>query len=949
MELNNYEKLYNDLCHVIDSKQLITNPLQLFAYGTDASFYRLIPKLVVMTHSEEDIINVLNYTNKYKIPVTYRAAGTSLSGQAISDSVLIVATHRWKNYAIMHDGELITLEPGITGGKANQLLKPYGRKIGPDPASINSAMIGGIAANNASGMCCGTSQNSYKTITDVRIILYDGTILDTSDDKSIASFYEKHSNLVNTIKSIRDAIKKDKKLHLRIRNKFKIKNTTGYSINAFVDYENPIDIIKHLIIGSEGTLGFISNITYETVPDEKYKSCTLIMFENIKTACEAVVLLKKSPVSAVELLDRASLRSIENDPESPEYFKTLPSSTCALLVECQADEIRAMNQKQELIKDSIKDIPTLLPYWFTSNPKEYNFNWKARKGLLSTVGGLRKTGTSCIIEDVAVPLEHLADAVLALEALFKKYKYTDAVLFGHALDGNLHLTFSQYFGDPKEIVRYNQMMTELSEIIVDQFDGSLKAEHGTGRNMAPFVEKEWGEFAYSLMKRLKEAFDPYNLINPDVIINKNPFAHIENLKPIPAANEIIDKCMECGFCEQSCVAEGLTLSPRQRIAVAREIASLTESGEDPHRLEVFKREAKYFFDETCATDGLCALACPVKIDTGAFVKHERGIHHSKSSQKLAAKIGRKMGTITSYGKTVLNIVDTFHNVLGDRVMQGIADGIRVISEDTIPRWNKEMPKGIKSTHFTKTEESTNEKKVVYFPSCINRTMGLSKSNDNDDVQLTLKTEKLLKKAGYSIVYPKNITELCCGMSFTSKGFKEEGKRKRKELENALFEASSYGKYPVLFDMSPCFYTFQDGFNLPGLKVYDPIEFMTEHVIPNLNIVNKKEEVIVFPVCSVKKIFKENMLLELVEKCADKVTIVESNCCGFAGDRGFTYPELNKHGLRTLGGQVPENCKQGYSTSRTCEIGLSEHSNINFKSIFYLIDDVTEAKVPEIVG
>ena len=940
MLTGNYALLYDQLTKIIDSKRLITNPLQLLAYGTDASVYRLIPKLVVWVHSEKELVNILRLTNRYKTPVTFRSAGTSLSGQAVSDSVLLIATHKWKSYKVIDDGNLISLQPGVIGSMANRILRPYGKKIGPDPASIDAAMIGGIVANNASGMCCGTAENSYKTLSDVRLVMYDGTVLDTANEASIKNFLSVHKKLVDEIISIRDNIKKDKKLEERIRTKYKIKNTTGYSLNAFVDYHEPIDIIKHLMVGSEGTLAFISNVIYETVVEERYKACAFIVFDSIKTACEAIPLLKDTPVSAVELLDRASIRSVENDKDAPSYFRTLPETACALLVECQAHEIRVMNQKQRTVNDAIADIPTLLPYWFTANPREYEFNWRARKGLLSTVGGLRKTGTSCIIEDVAFQTEVLADAALAIQALFKKHNYTDAVLFGHALEGNLHLTFSQDFGTPEEVQRYANLMDELADIVVDQFDGSLKAEHGTGRNMAPFVEKEWGETAYKLMVRLKNAFDPNGLINPGVIINQNKFAHIENLKPLHPAHELIDKCMECGFCEPSCVAEGMTLSPRQRIVIAREIAALTESGEDPDGLIMLKRDAKYFFDETCATDGLCARACPVKIDTGKFVKQQRFYENSQKANKTAAFIGKRMAGTTSLARVGLNTVNAFHSLLGSSVMGAVSSSLRVMSGNLIPKWNKEMPKAPKKLKGDIVNPE-GKYQVIYFPSCINRSMGKSKSYRKDEVELTKKTEELLIRAGYSIIYPKNINNLCCGMAFSSKGFKEEGSRKRKELEDALFEVSNNGEIPVLFDMSPCFYTFIEGFKRKDMKVYDPIEFMYEHVMPKLEVKNKKKEAVIFPVCSVKKIDMEEKLHELSLLCAEKVITVQSNCCGFAGDRGFTYPELNEHGLRNMNAQLPENFSEGFSTSRTCEIGLSEQSKANFKSIFYLIDEVTK--------
>lgn len=936
---SNYQELKNILSLKIDPKRIITNPLQLLAYGTDASFYRLIPKIVVQVHSEDEAVEVIKQTGRLNIPVTYRAAGTSLSGQAITDSVLMVATHKWKNYTILDDGMKICLQPGITGARANIFLQPYGRKIGPDPASINAAMIGGIASNNASGMCCGTDQNSYRTVADVRIVLYDGTILDTADEESKINFREKHPEVIKEIEQLRDDIKADEILYERIKRKFKIKNTTGYSINSLIDYDDPFDIIKHLMIGAEGTLAFISNLTYHTVVDEKYKACALMIFETVEKACSVVPSLKQSPVSAVELMDRDCIRSVEDDPDAPAYFKTLPETACVLLVEIQANDKETMIEKEAGVRKAVESTPTIQPFVFTSDPKEYSFNWKARKGILSSVGGLRRTGTTCLIEDVAFPVPRLAEACIALKELFKELEYHDAVLFGHALDGNLHLNFSQDFSTAEEVERYSKLMDGIYEIVVKRFDGSLKAEHGTGRNMAPYVEKEWGEAAYKIMLRIKDIFDPHKMINPGVIINPNPKIHLENLKPSPPANELVDKCMECGFCEPNCVAEGLTLSPRHRIVIAREISRLRMLGEDTERLKQMLHDAQYFSDETCATDGLCGLICPVKIDTGKYIKHVRHDGASDKAKKNAAYLGDHMERITSVGRTGLDVVNFFHAILGDTLMGGIAGGMRSMSGNLIPKWNKYMPKGAhKIKHQIANEGKTD--KVVYFPSCINRTMGKSKGYAKDEVELTKKTEELLIRAGYTIIYPEGLNNLCCGMAFSSKGYKEEGEKKSKELEDALFKASEGGKYPILFDMSPCFYTFHEAYTNKDISIYDPIEFMLRFVMPKLQVRTPKKVVTVFPVCSVKKIGMEQNLLKLAQMCSDKVKMVETNCCGFAGDRGFTYPELNAHGQRHLAEQIPHDNEGAYSTSRTCEIGMNEFSEVNFKSIFYLIDEVT---------
>ena len=160
MLTGNYKLLYERLTGYVDKNRIFHDPLYTLAYGTDASFYRLIPKLVIIARDEKEVSLILKESSQLSLPVTFRAAGTSLSGQAITNSVLVIAGSHWKDFQIKENGAEIRLQPGLTGGQVNAVLAPFGRKIGPDPASINAAMIGGIAANNASGMCCGTSENS---------------------------------------------------------------------------------------------------------------------------------------------------------------------------------------------------------------------------------------------------------------------------------------------------------------------------------------------------------------------------------------------------------------------------------------------------------------------------------------------------------------------------------------------------------------------------------------------------------------------------------------------------------------------------------------------------------------------------------------------------------------------------------------------------------------------
>ncbi len=933
----NYRIIYDRLIEKIEEKRIFHDPLHTLAFGTDASFYRLIPRLVVKAKDETEVSFILKQASELSIPVTFRGAGTSLSGQAITDSLLLMTCDGWKGYLVKDNGVAISCQPGLTGGKVNTILAPYGRKLGPDPASLNSATIGGIAANNASGMSSGTDKTSLKTVQSMRIILADGTLLDLGDEMSRNSFMRSHSEFFNKLASLAESVKKSSELAEKIRKKFRLKNTTGYSINALTEYTDPFEIIKHLMIGSEGTLGFISEITMNTVAELPCKASSLIIFPGVREACEAVSKLTKAPVSAAEFIDRAGLKAVENEAGYPDYLKQLGNDCCALLVETRATDKGELQKNIRTILKTIEDIPVEVPIHFTDIPSEYQLLWNVRSGLFPSIGGMRKSGTTVIIEDVALPLSTLAESISDLRQLFVKYGYDEAVIYGHALEGNLHFVFTQDFSSQDELERYAKFMQEVAELVAVKYEGSLKAEHGTGRNMAPFVEMEWGAEACEVMHTIKKLFDPLNILNPGVILNNDPEIHLKNLKPLPVSNDIIDKCIECGFCEPSCVSAGLTLTPRQRIAVYREITSIIRSGREPHLASSLSRSFRYPGNQTCAVDGLCASTCPVKIDTGKLIKELRADWIGKN-HRTADWIADHMSLVTATARKSLSLVSFLHTIFGTKLFKNLTSGLRKVSVNRIPLWNPFLPKGALTVRPEAGKNPAGSRKVVYFPSCINRSMGVSKDYSGE-VQLTQKMAGLLARGGYEIIYPENLDDLCCGMAFSSKGYFDAAEKKSRQLEEALLEASKGGEYPVLCDMSPCLFTMKENLN-PALKLYEPVEFIHDLLLPFLQVTPVNETIAVFPVCSMKKMGLEPKLLNLARACASVVIVPESNCCGFAGDRGFTFPELNAHGLRSLKEQLPDSVRHGYSNSRTCEIGLSLHSGISFKSIVYLVDLVS---------
>ena len=939
-----YQNFYDQISKKISIKKIFTDKLHTLAYGTDASFYRLIPKIVIKTDNAKEVQDIIELSHSMNLSITFRAAGTSLSGQAISDSILIVTSRNFSKFKIAPDASFISLEPALTGAQVNGLLARYSKKIGPDPASINAAMIGGIAANNASGMCCGISQNSYKTLKSMKLIFADGTKLDTACETSKNEFRKTHGEFLKELKSFSDDTKNNKELRAKIERKFKIKNTCGYSLNALIDFEDEFEILEHLIIGSEGTLAFIEEITYYTVEDLKDKASALIYFKNMKEACNAVTKLKLARdaktinIEAVELIDRAGLASIENDSAMPSFIKDFDENITALLIETRAVSDEQLDIQTMQIEELLKKFEVVKQIFFTKDVAQYTLYWKIRKGLFPAVGAVRKTGTTVIIEDVAYPIEHLAEATLELQELFKKHGYKEAIIFGHALEGNFHFVFTQDFSHKKEVKRYDDFMNDVVHSVAVKYQGSLKAEHGTGRNMAAFVELEWGSDAYMMMKKIKNLFDPRGLLNPGVIINDDKEAHLKNLKTLPATNPIVDKCIECGFCEPTCPSNELTLSPRQRIVINREISRLENMGLYKEAKE-YKKLYQYDGIETCATCSLCSSACPVNIDTGSLTKHLRAEQASESSKSIANFVANNFSSTLKGIRVGLHSANFIHKVLGTASMETFTQTFRDLSKNTLPKWTETMPKSTNIDMYF--EQKVSDKKVVYFPSCITRSMGLN-SISKEEKQLFTVTVELLQKAGYQILFPHNLSDLCCGMPFSSKGFKEAVQTKSSQLEEELLNISEFGEYPILSDTSPCTKKMMESFS-HDLNIYEPIEFALEFLTKDLEFTAINEPITIHTTCSSRKMGLEDKFKKLAQLCSTEVIIPSDvKCCGFAGDRGFNFPELNKSALRHLKEQTA-GAKMAFSTSKTCEIGLSNESGLDYNSIFYLVNKVTKSK------
>ncbi|MBK8598336.1 MAG: FAD-binding oxidoreductase [Holophagales bacterium] len=927
--------------------RVLDRPLDRIAFASDASFYRLIPKAVVLAQSVDEVAALFRLARETKTPMTLRAAGTSLSGQAVTDGLLVEVARHWRTVKVEDGGKRFRAQPGVIGASVNAALRPYRVKMGPDPASINTCTMGGILSNNSSGMCCGVTQNAYHTLESLSFLLPSGTRIDTAAPDADSLFRAAEPALWQGILDLKARLETDPALAGRIRSKYRMKNTTGYSLNAFLDFATPVEIFRNLLVGAEGTLAFISEAVLSTVPDLPVKYTGLLLFPTMHAACAAIVPLRDSGAKALELLDRASLRSVETQPGVPPSIRTVPDGTAALLVEYQAAEESERQGLETLAAAVVAPFALLEPARFTHDATEQALLWKVRQGTFPSVGAARRSGTTVLIEDVAFPIEHLADAAVDLTRLFAKHGYPEAIIFGHAKDGNLHFVITQSFNEQAAVDQYARFIEDVVELVVKKYDGALKAEHGTGRNMAPFVETEWGPEAYAVMKRLKELCDPEGILNPGVLLNADPMVHLKNLKPMPTVEEEVDKCIECGYCEPKCPSRELTLTPRQRIVLRREMTRLESSGGNAPLLAALEADFPYAAVDTCAVDGLCATACPVSIDTGQLTKRLRKASHTARAKKIALGLARRFATIEPAMRMGLRAGHAVQSLLGAGAMAGVTRAIRAVVGQPFPQWSAEMPHAAKGARPATSKDGAT---AVYFPACISRTMG-ALPGEPDETSLMEAFVEVARRAGSPVWIPDDVEGTCCGVPFSSKGYADANAYTVNRAIERFWAWSGGGKIPVVVDTSPCTYgvrscrpqlTPENQLKFDGLTILDGVEFTHDTLLPRLAAVRKSGPVALHPVCSVTKMNLGAKLEGIARFCSDDVLVpLSAGCCAFAGDRGFLHPELTASATKHEAAEVKaKGCEEHLSSSRTCEIGMTRATGEIYRSYMFLLERVT---------
>ncbi len=926
------EPLRSELIELLGPDRVLTRVIDLVRYASDASPYRLLPKAVVMARDANDVAKLFAYSRASKIPLTFRAGGTSLNGQSQSDGILVDVRRHWTGVEVLDDGARARVKPGTVLGHANRVLWPHGRKLGPDPASTDIACIGGVLANNSGGMRCGIVADSYSTVRSLTFVLPSGTVIDTAAPNAGERFAQAEPELAEGLAEIRDEIRADTELSERIRKKFEIKNTTGYRLSAFLDADEPVEIFRRLLIGSEGTLGFIAEAVLETVVKPSRTTVSWLHFDGIESATEPVPALVEAGATAVELMVAPALMvAAQNIAGAPQDWLELPPTSAALLVEFGAESDGELDRLVAGAEEILKEHELIKPADFTRDPERIEVSWTVREGLHGLIGRFRAPGTSLIIEDVCVPPERIAESARDIQALLGEHAFLPGVA-GHTSAGNLHFMLTPDFSKQEDTDRYEAFMEKLVALILDKYDGSLKAEHGTGVNMAPYVEREWGQKATELMWRVKGLADPDGVLAPGVLLNRDEGAHLRNLKTTPEIEEVATTCVECGFCEPVCPSRHLTTTPRQRIVIRREMAR-QQAGSPVQRALI----EQYSYDgiQTCAADGTCQIACPLGIDTGKLIKGFRAEEHPDKAQRQAVRVAERWASVEKTARAGLRA-----GAVAGPLMRGAANAARsVFSDELVPSWPRNMPPPAPAKLPLTAREGA---AAVYMPACVNRIFGPPRG-DGAGLPLPEAMVTLSARAGLPVWIPDDVGGRCCSVPWASKGYTEGAKLMADRTVEALWRWSGEGELPVVIDASSCAH----GLAEEARERHDELEVLDSvawagRLLPNLEIREKLGSVAVHPTCSTRHMGLERELREIAGAMADEVVQpIRATCCGMAGDRGMLHPELTKSATAEEAAELAGSKHDAYLCSnRTCEIGLQEATGAAYESFLIPLERVS---------
>jgi len=925
-----HQRLADELSATLGADAVSRRSIDRLKYAHDASHYLLVPQTVVTPRSADQVASVMRACDRAGVSLTFRSGGTSLSGQGITDSVLVDTRMRFQGIEVLDGGARVKVQPGVTVRAVNAALAPYSRKLGPDPASESVCTIGGVVANNSSGMHCGTQANTYRTLDSMVLVLPSGTVLDSADPQAGRRLAEAEPALHDGLLRLRRRVRDDPDSMATVERLFAMKNTMGYGLNSFLDHEDPLDILVHLAVGSEGTLGFVAEAVFRTVEVVADVATGLLVFPDIGAATSAVPGLIEAGSVTAELMDAASLKVSATDPRSPAVIRELDvDRQAAVLVEFEAASADELVETRHRVEPALEALAGGAPFRLTTDPTDRASLWHVRKGLFSAVASARPRGTNALLEDVVVPVARLGETCGSLSELFDRHGYEESVIFGHARDGNVHFLLKERFDDVGHLERYEAFTDDMVDLVLGH-GGSLKAEHGTGRIMAPFVRRQYGDELTDVMRALKELVDPHGTLGPGSVLSDDPRSYLRDLKTSPPVEEEVDRCVECGYCEPVCPSRGLTTTPRQRIVLRREMERARERG-DAELLAELERDYDYDAVQTCAVDGMCQTACPVHINTGDLVRRLRAQDSGPVASRAWRTAAGHWDAVTRGAGAALTGADVLPAAVPTAVSQV---GRRLLGAEQVPLYDDRLPRG--GTPRSEVDDPAPE--AVFFASCLGTMFG-SEGDGAGEAFVSL-----ARRAGVALRTPEGLPGMCCGTPWKSKGHRRGYDRMLDTVVPALLEATDGGRLPVVVDASSCaqgLVTMAANASA-ALTVVDAIEFAASTFLPRLTVTAPVPSVALHPTCSSTELGTAAAMTTLARAFAEDVVVPRSwGCCAFAGDRGLLHPELTASATAPEAAELASRDFTAYASSnRTCEIGMSRATGKPYVHVLELLEAAT---------
>ena len=899
---NQINKVAKEIQSKIKGKVLFDN-FSRGRYSTDSSLYQMMPVGAVLPQDTNDVLELMNYSQRNNIPLLARGGGSSQCGQTVGECIVLdYSRHQNKILDLNVEEKTVWVEPGIVLDQLNAYLKPYGIWYPVDVSTSSRATIGGMTANNSCGSRSLYYGNMVNNVLAVEAILDDGTIHTFEDiDKNYLEITNNHNRKYEIIKKfleIKDKTKEEIDLHFPITQR----RVGGYNI----DLINPNGFnTSNILVGSEGTLSLFNKVKLKLWDIPKQKVLGVCFFKSFREAMSIVKEMVKLKPTTVELLDHNLIDLAKAIPlyagEIKKYIKGNPEAV--LMVEFIDDDINLIRQKLKDLESLVKSDNSENDFAAHENLKDQKAIFEIRKAGLNILMSMKGDKKAvAFIEDCAVTLEHLADYTSGLKDVFKKYN-TSGMFYAHASVGTLHVRPVLNM-KTEEDVKNMRSIAEEAFAMVKKYKGSHSGEHGDGIVRSEFHEMMFGKKIVDAFEEIKDTFDPHGILNPGKIVRayksddrtkmrykadykaENITTHYD-WSEWGQFSDAVEMCNNNGACRK---LDSGVMCPSYR--VTKEEKDLVRGRANTLRLALSNQlpegsfASKEMFEtmELCVSCKACQRECPMSVDMAKMKSEFLSHYYQKFSMSMKDKVISNMPKLIWLIKIIAPLFNKIKNI---PILNSIIEQIGFSAKRQMPEVQNIKP--LKEIYQTQPELAN---KVILLADTF---------NINFEIKNIMYAIKVLNKFGFEAIIPSfddvNLSRpLCCGRTYISYGQMDKAKYEMNRMVNYLYK-NGYAEMPVVGIEPSCLLTFNDEFkSIKGIENRDKLqntfylleEFILDQIKKGNSIASHSynKNVLVHGHCHQKSQDRFKGLLELLSTLKIKHKPIDSSCCGMAGSFGY---------------------------------------------------------------